>query len=347
MKLGKREVGLGCKPYFIAEMSGNHNHSLERAFEIIDAIADSGADALKIQTYTADTMTIDYDKDEFFISDKNNLWQGSSLYELYKIAMTPWEWHAPLKERCEKLGLDFFSTPFDATSTDFLEKLNVPFYKVASFENNDIPLIKKIAQKKKPIIMSTGMANQAEIFEAIQCMKDNGCNDIILLKCTSAYPATAKDANLRTIQNLRETFGVEVGLSDHTMGSAVPIAAVALGACVIEKHFTLKRSDGGVDSAFSMEPHEFKSMIQDVTSAWEAIGHVHYGLTETEKKSKTYRRSIYVTKDVKAGDTLTQENIRVIRPGLGLEPKYYETVLGKKAKESYKKGTALSWDKIS
>jgi N-acetylneuraminate synthase len=347
MKLGKKEIGLGKKPYFIAEMSGNHNQSLEKAFEIVDAAAAAGADALKIQTYTPDTMTIDLKEDEFFIEDKNSLWKGNSLYDLYKIAMTPWEWHKPIMERCLDRGLEFFSTPFDATAVDFLEELNVPFYKIASFENNDLPLIKRVAQTKKPLIMSTGMATITEIHEAVEVARSNGCEDIVLLKCTSCYPARAEDANLATINNLRETFKVEVGLSDHTMGWTVPIVAAIQGATVIEKHFTLRRSEGGVDSAFSMEPEEFKTMIKEVNDAIATVGSVHYGLQESEVKSRRFRRSIYIVKDVRKGEKLTKENTRIIRPGYGMEPKYFDMVLGREAKSDYKRGTALTWDKIS
>lgn len=346
MKLGKREIGLNQKPYVIAEMSGNHNQSLEKALAIVDAAADTGVDALKIQTYTPDTMTLNISEGEFFIEDKKSLWKGRSLYDLYAEAMTPWEWHQPIKERCEQRGIDFFSSPFDATAVDYLEKLGVHFYKIASFELNDIPLIKKVAQTGKPMIMSTGMATISEIHEAVDTAKKNGCKDIILLKCTSAYPADPKEANLLTIKSLREIFGVEVGLSDHTMGSAVPIASVVMGATVIEKHFTIKRADGGVDSAFSMEPHEFKEMIIEVNKAKEAVGQVHFGLTESEIRSRVFRRSIYVSEDVKKGEVFSAKNLRVIRPGLGLEPKFYETVLGLTAKADYKKGTPLSWDKI-
>lgn len=346
MKLGKRSIGNNEKPFVIAEMSGNHNQSLEKALAIVDAAAESGVDALKIQTYTPDTMTLNISEGEFFIEDKKSLWKGKSLYELYGEAMTPWEWHQPIKERCEKWGIEFFSSPFDATAVDFLEKLGVSFYKIASFELNDIPLIKKVAQTGKPMIMSTGMATISEIHEAVETAKRNGCKDLILLKCTSAYPADPKEANLMTIKSLREIFGVEVGLSDHTMGIAVPIASVVMGASVIEKHFTIRRADGGVDSAFSMEPQEFKEMITEINKAKDAVGNVHFGLTESELRSRVFRRSIYISEDVKQGENFTTKNIRVIRPGLGLEPKYFETVLGKVAKQDYKKGTALSWDKI-
>lgn len=347
MKLGGQKIGLTERPYIIAEMSGNHNQSLEKALEIVDAAAKSGVNALKIQTYTPDTMTLNISEGEFFIEDKKSLWKGKSLYELYGEAMTPWEWHAPIMERCNKHGIDFFSSPFDSTAVDFLEKLNVKFYKIASFELNDIPLIKKVAQTGKPMIMSTGMATISEIYDAVETAKKNGCKDIVLLKCTSAYPADPKEANLKTIRSLREIFGVEVGLSDHTMGIAVPIASIAMGATVIEKHFTIRRSDGGVDSAFSMEPQEFSQMIEEVNRAKDAIGDVHFGLTEAEKRSRVFRRSIYISEDIKKGEKFTSNNLRVIRPGLGLEPKFLDQVLGHMAKDDFKKGTPLSWDKLN
>lgn len=343
-KLGKYTIGLNQAPFVIAEMSGNHNQSLERALAIVDAAANSGAHALKIQTYTPDTMTLDISEREFFISDPKSLWKGKSLYELYREAMTPWEWHKPIKERCEQHGMLFFSTPFDFTAVDFLEELNVDFYKIASFENIDIPLIKKVASTGKPIIISTGMANVVEIAEAVEAARNAGCKDLILLKCTSAYPATPKDANLLTIPNLRETFKVEVGLSDHTMGIGVAIASVALGATVIEKHFTLDRSEGGVDSAFSMEPAEFKLLIEESKKAWESLGQISYERGETEMKSLIYRRSLYISEDVKKGEVLTKKNVRAIRPGNGLAPKYLDIILGKKVTNDYKKGTPVSWD---
>ena len=346
MKLGSRNIGKNFKPFVIAEMSGNHNHSLERALEIVDAAANSGVDALKIQTYTPDTMTLDLSTNEFFINDTSSLWKGRSLYSLYQEAMTPWEWHQAIQARCLAKGIEFFSSPFDSTAVDFLETLNVPFYKIASFEITDLPLIKKVARTGKPILMSTGMATVSEIREAVDTARLNGADGIVLLKCTSSYPAEPKHANLATIKDLGEIFKTEIGLSDHTMGSTVPIAGVALGATVIEKHFTLNRVVGGVDSAFSMEPEEFASMIKDVNHAWESVGNVHYGLSESEEKSKIFRRSIYFAQDVNEGDLLTEKNTRVIRPSLGLEPKHYEEVIGKKAAGDFKKGTPLSWDKI-
>lgn len=346
IKIGKYTIGVNHPPFLIAEMSGNHNQSLERALQIVDAAASAGAHALKIQTYTPDTMTINLSEREFFIQDKESLWKGKSLYELYGEAMTPWEWHAPIKDRCEKHGMLFFSTPFDATAVDFLEELNVDFYKIASFENTDLPLIKKVAKTGKPIIISTGMASLAELAETVETIKKADCQNLILLKCTSAYPATPKDANLLTIKNMRELFNVEVGLSDHTMGIGVSIASVAVGATVIEKHFTLNRSEGGVDSAFSMEPAEFKMLVEESKKAWESLGKISYERGSTETKSLAFRRSLYITEDMKAGEVLTEKNIRAIRPGLGLPPKFLEQMLGKKVTRDIKRGTPASMDLV-
>ena len=346
IKLANQTIGLNCPPFLIAEMSGNHNHSLEKALAIVDAAAASGAHALKIQTYTPETMTLDISEGEFFIDDPKSLWKGKSLYKLYGEAMTPWEWHFAIKDRCEQNGILFFSTPFDFTAIDFLEKLDVDFYKIASFENTDIPLIKKVAKTGKPIIISTGMASLEELTETIEAAQGAGCKDLVLLKCTSAYPATPKDANLMTIPDLRKRFGVEVGLSDHTMGIGVAIASVALGATVIEKHFTLDRKEGGVDSAFSMEPAEFSLLAKESKKAWESLGKVYYERSEDETKSLTYRRSIYIVEDVNEGDILNENNLRCIRPGLGLPPKYYEMLLGKKIKYNLKKGTAMKMEYI-
>lgn len=332
------------KPFIIAEMSGNHNHSLERALEIVDAAADAEVDALKIQTYTADTITIDKSDGEFFIADPKSLWKGESLYSLYQKAYTPWEWHKPIFDRCKEKGIIGFSTPFDFTAVDFLEDLNVPFYKIASFENVDIPLISKIAKTGKPIIASTGMASLAELSELVETAKTNGCNDLTLLKCTSSYPATPAGSNLATIPHMKALFDCTVGLSDHTLGIGVAVASIAFGAMVIEKHFTLSRAEGGVDAAFSLEPQEMKELVKEVKVAYEAIGSVHYGLTSQE--STKLRRSLYIVEDMKAGDIITKENMRSIRPGLGLAPKYYDILLGKKVKCDVKRGTALSWDMI-
>ncbi len=322
-------------------MSGNHNQSLERALQIVEAAAESGVDALKLQTYTADTMTLDIKEGDFFINDEKSLWKGKSLYDLYKEAYTPWEWHEPIFKRCKELGLVYLSTPFDATAVDFLETLNVPLYKIASFENTDIPLIKKVASTGKPVIISTGMATISELEETVNAAREAGCKDLTLLKCTSAYPADPKEINLRTIPHLKELFGVKVGISDHTMGIGVAVASVALGATVIEKHFTLRRADGGVDSAFSLEPDEMKSLVNETRKAWEALGRVHYGLTEKEKDSRKFRRSIYAVKDIEAGELISAENIKCIRPGFGLPPSFYEKLIGKIAKVKIKKGMPL------
>ncbi len=339
-----REIGSGHSPFIIAEMSGNHNHSLERALEIVDEAAKTGAHALKIQTYTPDTMTIDLDEREFHISDPNSLWTGTSLYKLYGEAYTPWEWHEPIFNRAREVGIIPFSTPFDTSAVDLLESLDVPCYKIASFENTDLPLIRRVAATGKPLIISTGMASVAELDETVRAARDAGCKDLILLKCTSTYPATAQNTNILTIPHLRDLFGCEVGLSDHTMGIGVSVASIALGATVVEKHFTLARADGGVDSAFSMEPAEMAQLVVETERAWQSMGQVSYGPMEAEKKSLQYRRSLYVVKDVKEGDVLTHENLRAIRPGLGLPPKYLNIVQGKAIKRDVKRGTALSWD---
>lgn len=331
-------------PFVIAEMSGNHNHSLERALKIVDAAANAGVQALKIQTYTAKTMTIDVDKNEFKISNQDSLWQGKSLYQLYGEAYTPWEWHKPIFDRCRELGIVGFSTPFDETAVDFLESLDVPCYKIASFENVDLPLIRKVAATGKPIIMSTGMATIGELDEAVRTAREAGCQDIILLKCTSSYPASPQNSNLKTISHMKDLFHCEVGLSDHTLGIGAAVASVALGATVIEKHFTLSRADGGVDVAFSLEPQEMKMLVEETERAWQALGDITYGPTEQEKASLQFRRSLYVTQDMKTGDVLTQENMRPIRPGLGLKPKYYDMILGKKVKKDVSRGTPVSWN---
>lgn len=332
------------RPFIIAEMSGNHNQSLERALAIVDAAAAAGVDAVKIQTYTADTMTLDIDTDEFFIADRDSLWRGESLYRLYEKAYTPWEWHKPIFERCKELGILGFSTPFDDTAVDFLEKLDVPFYKIASFENVDLPLIKKAAKTGKPIIASTGMTTVTEIDDLVRTARENGCEDLTLLKCTSSYPATPEGTNLRTIPHMEQLFHCRVGLSDHTLGIGVAVASVALGAAVIEKHFTLSRADGGVDAAFSLEPEEMAQLVRECRAAHEALGKVQYEMTEQEKKSLQFRRSLYIVEDMRTGDIFTEKNLRRIRPGLGLPPKYYDIILGKKIKQDVQRGTALRWD---
>lgn len=342
--IGNRAIGRNHTPFIIAEMSGNHNQSLERALEIVEAAAASGAHALKIQTYTADTMTLNNENPDFKIDDEDSLWKGQNLYQLYQQAYTPWEWHKPIFDHARKLGMIPFSTPFDETAVDFLEELDVPLYKISSFENTDIPLIKKVATTGKPMIVSTGMATVAELDELVRAAKQAGCRDLILLKCTSTYPATPENTNISTIPHMRELFDVQVGLSDHTMGTGVAVASVALGATVIEKHFTLSRTDGGVDSAFSMEPEEMKALVLETKRAWQALGKVTYGPTEKEKASLKFRRSIYAAKDILAGEAFTRNNIKVIRPGYGLEPKYYEQVLKTNAKKNMKAGEPLTFD---
>ena len=334
------------RPFIIAEMSGNHNQSLERALSIVDAAASAGVDALKIQTYTADTMTIDKSDGEFFISDTNSLWQGESLYSLYQKAYTPWEWHKAIFDRCREKGIIGFSTPFDFTAVDFLETLECPVYKVASFENIDLPLIKRIAQTGKPMVVSTGMANLSELDDLVRTARMNGCSDLTLLKCTSSYPAEPVGTNLLTIPHMRQLFQCNVGLSDHTLGIGAAVASVALGATVIEKHFTLSREDGGVDAAFSLEPTEMAQLVRECKTAYEALGNVSYERQPQEDKSLIFRRSLYIVEDMKAGDIITEKNMRRIRPGLGLAPKYYEAVLGRQVKYDVPGGTALSWEML-
>lgn len=346
MQIAHHTIGLDHPPFVIAEMSGNHNQSLDRALAIVDAAAEAGAHALKIQTYTADTMTLDLASGEFLIDDSKSLWAGKTLHQLYAEAHTPWEWHGPIFERARQRGLIPFSTPFDETAVDFLETLNVPCYKIASFELTDLPLIRKVAATGKPMIVSTGMASTAEIDETVRAARDAGCRGLILLKCTSTYPASPIDTHLRTIPNLREWSGCEVGLSDHTMGIGTAVAAVALGATVIEKHFTLRRADGGVDSTFSLEPKELHALVVETERAWQALGQIHYGAGQDEKKSLIFRRSLYAVLNIRAGEPFTQENVRAIRPGLGLPPKYLERLLGKPARRDLARGTPLTWDEL-
>ncbi len=344
--IGNHKIGAGQAPFIIAEMSGNHNQSLERALEIVEAAAKTGAHALKIQTYTPDTMTLDLDEREFHIGDPNSPWVGTSLYNLYGEAYTPWEWHKPIFDRARELGIIAFSTPFDDTAVDFLESMDVPCYKIASFENTDLPLIRRVAATGKPIIISTGMASIAELDDTVRAAREAGCKELILLKCTSTYPAAASNTNILTIPHMRELFDCEVGLSDHTMGVGVSVASVVLRATVIEKHFTISRADGGVDSTFSMEPAEMAQLVVETERAWQALGRVSYGPTEAEKKSIQFRRSLYIVKDLKVGDVLTKENVRAIRPGLGLSTRYLDQVLCKAVKQDVARGTALSWRMI-
>lgn len=346
IKIGNRLVSPLHTPFIIAEMSGNHGQSLDKAMALVDAAAAAGAHALKLQTYTPDTITLDVHEREFFIADKNSLWQGNSLYNLYKVAMTPWEWHKPIFDYANSKGMLAFSSPFDLTAVEFLETLNVPCYKIASFENIDHGLLAAVAKTGKPVIMSTGMATQAELAESVEVLRDNGCKDLILLKCTSNYPARPIDANLRTVPHLAQLFNCQVGLSDHTPGVGVSVAAVALGATVIEKHFVLDRNGGEVDAEFSLEPHELKMLVEETARAHDALGTVHYGCTEKEIASRVHRRSLYIAKDMKAGDMFTTENLRSVRPGLGLAPKYLPHFLGRKVKQDVTMGTPLSWELI-
>ena len=347
MKIGSIHVGIEHKPVVIAEMSGNHNQSLDRALEIVEVAADCGAHMLKLQTYTADTITLNVTDKEFFISNKDSLWAGKSLYDLYRDAHTPWAWHEPIMARAADLGMLCFSSPFDHTAVDFLEELDVPAYKIASFENADLRLIQKVASTGKPVILSTAMASVSEIDDAVRTIREAGCKDFALLKCTSTYPALPENSNLLTIPHMRQLFDCEIGLSDHTMGLGTAVAAIALGATLIEKHFTLSRSDGGVDSAFSLEPDEMGQLVIETERAWQSLGSIRYGPTEAENNSLVFRRSLYISENMKNGDKLCENNLRSIRPGLGLKPKYYDIVLGRTVNQDIPKGTALSWDLIS
>lgn len=346
IRVGQQSIGLDSPPFVVAELSGNHDQSLEKALATVDAAAAAGVPCLKLQTYTPDTMTLDVNEKEFFVNDVNGLWGNVSLYSLYQKAYTPWEWHKKIFDRCKSHGMLCFSTPFDSTAVDFLEELNAPLYKIASFENGDLPLIKRVAQTGKPIIMSTGMATIPELSEAIEIIRQTSESPIVLLKCTSAYPADPIDSNLNTLPHLSNLFDVLVGISDHTLGIGVAVAAVALRAVFIEKHLTLSRKDGGVDSSFSLEPEEFKSLVVESKRAWLSLGKVKYGATSKELDSRRWRRSLYVSKDIKKGELLSELNIKSIRPGYGLAPKHYWKVIGKPAKVDLKKGTALNWDHI-
>lgn len=347
IRIGERIIGQNDEPFIIAELSGNHGQKLELALEMIDAAAAAGADAIKLQTYTADSMTLDVDSADFVIQEKDSLWYGERLHSLYAKASTPYEWHEVLFARAKQHGMLAFSSPFDEHAVDFLCELNVPCFKIASFELTDLPLIAHAASKGKPLIMSTGMASLSEIDAAVNCAKDAGCDDIILLKCTSTYPADAGNSNLATIPHMRDAFGCQVGLSDHTRGVGVSVASVVLGATVIEKHFVLDRNAGGVDAEFSLEPHELKQLVDDTKRAWLSLGQVTYGGAVAEEKSKQYRRSIYVCKDVKAGQTLSAENLKIVRPAFGLAPKHWGSINGKIASRDLSKGHPLSWDDVT
>jgi pseudaminic acid synthase len=346
MNIGHKQIGADVPPLIIAEMSGNHNQSLDRALAIVDAAAATGAHALKLQTYTADTITLDVHDGEFYVGDDASLWKGRSLHDLYKQAYTPWEWHEAIFHRAQSHGMLCFSSPFDETAVDFLEQLGAPAYKIASFEIVHLPLIRKAAATGKPLIISTGMATLAEIDDAVRAARESGCRDLVLLKCTSTYPASPENSNVLTIPHVRAMFGCEIGLSDHTMGVGASVAAVAHGATVIEKHFTLNRADGGVDSSFSLEPDELRALVVETERAWQSLGKVSYGPTKAEEKSLGFRRSVYISADLKAGDVLTPENLRCVRPGFGLAPKNYELLLGRRVNRDVKKGTPMKWELI-
>ena len=346
IEIAGRQIGPDHPPFVIAEMSGNHNQSLERALAIVEAAAAAGAHAIKLQTYTADTMTLDVRGGSFEINDPESLWAGQNLHDLYKKAHTPWEWHAPIMQRARELGLICFSSPFDETAVDFLEDLGAPAYKIASFENNHLPLIAKAASTGKPLIISTGMATLSELDDAVKTAREAGCQQLVLLKCTSNYPSSSENTNLRTIPHLRQLFNTEVGLSDHTMGIGAAVAAIALGASVVEKHFTLARADGGVDSAFSLEPSELSALVLETERAWQALGEVRYGPTEAEQKSLVFRRSIYVAEDIAEGELFTTKNLKVVRPGDGAPPYLYDNLLDKIAPRAYLQGTPLSLDQL-
>ena len=345
INIGGRLIGRDYAPFVIAEMSGNHNQSLERALEIVEAAAKTGAHALKIQTYTPDTLTIDCDRPEFRIS--GGLWDGQTLYDLYREAQTPFEWHEALFAKARALGVTLFSTPFDESAADLLDGLGAPAFKIASFEATDLPLVAHVASKGKPMIISTGLANLGEIEQTVATAHRNGCRELVLLHCISSYPAPDEDSNLRTMPHLADAFDVVAGLSDHTHGTAVAVAAVALGASVIEKHFTLARADGGPDAAFSLEPDEFRRLCADCRSAWAALGSVRYDLKGSEQGNVVFRRSLYVVKDIAAGEALTRDNVRSIRPGHGLAPRHLPDVLGRTAKRAIRRGEPLDWSAIS
>jgi N-acetylneuraminate synthase len=338
--------GEGNAPFIIAEMSGNHNQSLEKALSIVKAAADAGADAIKLQTYTADTITINHRGGLFEIVDEKSLWKGRNLYELYQEAMTPYEWHKPIFDYAQTLGILCFSTPFDEAAVDLLEDLDAPIYKIASFENNHHPLLKRVAQTGKPVIMSTGVSEISTIDESVRVLRKNGCEELVLLKCTSTYPSSPENTNLKTLPHLKQLYNCNVGLSDHTMGIGASVAAVALGASVIEKHFCLSRAEGGVDSAFSLEPDEFKLLVEECNRAFLALGTVQYGVQDSEKMSLLHKRSVYVVADIEEGGLITESNVRIIRPGDGVSPSMYETLLGKKVNCKLRRGMPFKFDYI-
>ena len=342
MKIDSIQIGDSSPPFIVAEMSGNHNQSLERALKIIDMASQAGADAIKIQTYTADTITLKSNRDDFLIKDKSSLWSGENLHSLYQKAHTPWDWHEKIFDYSKEKGILCFSSPFDESAIEFLEKFNPPAYKIASFENNHLPLIKCAAKTKKPLIISTGMATVSEIESAVNAAREEGCIDIVLLKCTSTYPASPSNSNISTLPHLKSLFNTEVGISDHTLGIGVPLVSIGYGATFIEKHFTLNRSDGGVDSQFSLEPNELKSLVIESKRAWESIGHIAYGPSAEEKSSMIFKRSIYIAENIKRGELFSKSNIRVIRPGYGCSPKFYESLIGKEAKKDFMAGTPLN-----
>lgn len=346
MQIAELSIGVEKPPFVIAEMSGNHNHSLERALSIVDAAADAGAHAIKLQTYTADTITLDVDDGDFWVSNEDLPWKNISLYDLYQKAFTPWEWHEDIFRRAKEHGLVCFSTPFDETAVDFLKEIGAPAYKIASFENSHLPLIKKVASTGKPVIISSGMATVSELAETVSTAREHGCVDLALLKCTSSYPSKPIDSNILTIPHMRDLFNCEIGLSDHTLGVGVAVASIALGATIIEKHFTLSRAEGGVDSAFSLEPDEFKTLVTETARAHESLGRINYGSTASEQSSKVFRRSLYISQNMKAGDVLTKDNMRIVRPGFGLHPRYYEKLLGRKVNQTANKGSPLTWEII-
>ena len=341
-----RQIGINQPPFIIAEMSGNHNQNIDKAIKLVDAAHQAGADAIKLQTYTPDTITLNDNGEDFQIRDEKSLWKGQNLHELYSKAYTPWDWHPKIMDHAKKLGLTCFSSPFDETAIDFLETLNVPAYKIASFENNHIPLIKKAAATGKPIVISTGMSSLEDLDRIIHAVKELNCEKLVLLKCTSTYPASPENTNILTIPHMKNLFNCQIGLSDHTLGIGVSVASVALGATVIEKHITLDRSEGGVDSSFSLEPEEFKLLVKETKNAWSALGSIYYGPTEAEKESIVFRRSIYCSKDINIGECFTKDNIRIVRPGYGAPPYYYELLIGKEAKKSFTKGNPIKIEEI-